>query len=181
MGQGKGLPGLRGTDHIGITVPDFGQAADFLENVLGFTPFYSHGPFKDEDGTWMADMLNVDPRAEIKKVQQFRCENGINIELFEYAAPDQRREMPKNSDWGGHHITLYVDDIDAAMEHLRSHGVRLMAGGGESVGDGPEAGVRSCYFLTPWDMQMELISFPGGKGYEKESDARLWDPRHPEK
>lgn len=174
-----GLPGLRGTDHIGITVPDFDQAYDFFANVLGFEPFYLHGPYKDDEGTFMTDLLNVHPRAEIKRVQPFRCGSGVNIELFEYASPDQRREMPKNSDWGGHHITLYVDDIDAAMDHLRTHGVRLMSGGGESVGDGPEAGLRSCYFLTPWDMQMELISFPNGKAYEKGTDARLWDTRFP--
>jgi hypothetical protein len=26
-------------------------------------------------------------------------------------------------------------------------------------------------------MQMELISYPGGKGYEHTTDRRLWDPR----
>ncbi|MFN3230715.1 MAG: VOC family protein [Alphaproteobacteria bacterium] len=181
MSESKGLPGLRGAEHIGITVPDFDQAYDFFVGVLGFEPFYAHGPFKDDEGTWMTDMLNVHPRAEIVKVQQLRCGHGPNIELFEYAAPDQRRQMPKNSDWGGHHITLYVDDMDAAMDHLRANGVRLMAGGGPAVAEGPEAGLRSCYFLTPWDMQMELISFPNGKGYEKETEARLWNPCHPDR
>jgi len=37
--ESKGLPGLRGTDHIGITAPDFDEAADFVENVLGLVPF----------------------------------------------------------------------------------------------------------------------------------------------
>lgn len=181
MSTSTGLPGLRAVDHIGITVPDFDEARDFLIHVLGFTPFYAHGPFKDDDGTWMADMLNVHPRAEIKRVQQFRCAHGPNIELFEYASPDQRRKMPRNSDWGGHHITLYVDDMDAAIAHLRAHDVQLMAGGGPPVAEGPEAGLRSIYFLTPWGMQMELISYPDGKGYEQDTDARLWDPRHPER
>ncbi len=45
MGKNQGLPGLRGADHIGITVPNFEQAEDFFENVLGFEPFYEHGPF----------------------------------------------------------------------------------------------------------------------------------------
>ena len=175
----KGLPGLRGTDHIGITAPDFEQAADFFENVLGFEPFYEHGPYGSEEDNWMQDMLNVHPRAVIRRVKHYRCGHGPNIELFEYEAPNQRQVMPQNSDWGGHHITLYVDDIDAAMAHLREHGVRLMAGGGPAVADGPEAGLRSCYFLTPWDLQMELISYPGGKGYEQETERRLWDPRNP--
>ena len=26
-------------------------------------------------------------------------------------------------------------------------------------------------------LQMELISYPRGKGYERETERRLWDPR----
>ena len=178
--MGKGLPGLRGVDHIGITAPNFDEAAAFLENVLGFEPFYEHGPFGSDDSNFMQDMLNVHPRAVIHKVRHYRCGHGPNVELFEYAAPDQRQVMPKNSDWGGHHITLYVDDFDAAMAHLRAHQVRLMpGGGGPEIDSGPEAGLRSCYFLTPWGLQMELISYPRGKGYETTTDRRLWDPRSP--
>ena len=150
--ESKGLPGLRGTDHIGITAPDFDEAADFLENVLGLVPFYQMGPFGSDDSDWMKDLLNVHPRAVIRRVRHYR---------------------------GGHHITLYVDDIDAAMDHLRAHDVRLMNGGGPPVAEGPEAGLRSCYFLTPWDLQMELISYPNGKGYQQDTDDRLWDPRNP--
>ncbi|MBH80337.1 MAG: glyoxalase [Gammaproteobacteria bacterium] len=177
--ESKGLPGLRGTDHIGITAPDFDEAADFLENVLGLVPFYQMGPFGSDDSDWMKDLLNVHPRAVIRRVRHYRCGHGPNIELFEYESPDQRKVMPKNSDWGGHHISLYVDDIDAAMDHLRAHDVRLMNGGGPPVAEGPEAGLRSCYFLTPWDLQMELISYPNGKGYQQDTDDRLWDPRNP--
>ncbi len=178
MSKHKGLPGLRGADHIGITVPDFNEAVDFFENVLGFEPFYEHGPFGSADEDWMHDMLNVHPRAVIQRVKQYRCGHNTNIELFEYASPDQRQQMPKNSDWGGHHIALYVDDFDSAMEHLRAHQVSLMpGGGGPAIEDGPEAGLRSCYFLTPWGMQMELISYPQGKGYEQDTERRLWDPR----
>ncbi|MDX1581259.1 MAG: VOC family protein [Alphaproteobacteria bacterium] len=181
MAENRGLPGLRGTEHVGITVPDYEEAKDFFVNVLGFEAFYAHGPFRDDEGEWMTKMLNVHPRAEIRKVQQFRCGQGPNIELFEYASPDQRREMPKNSDWGGHHLALYVDDIEAAVDHLTAHGVRIMNDGkaGGEVPEGPEAGLRSVYFLTPWGMQMELISFPNGKGYEKDTDRRLWNPTKP--
>lgn len=35
MTDNTGIPGLRGTDHIGFTVPDLEQAVDFFVNVIG--------------------------------------------------------------------------------------------------------------------------------------------------
>jgi hypothetical protein len=61
--RADGVPGLRGHDHTGITVPDIRQAADFFINVLGCKEAMSFGPFADEKGNFMADLLNVDPRA----------------------------------------------------------------------------------------------------------------------
>ena len=57
-----------------------------------------------------------------------RCANGANIELFEFYSPDQREEFPRPSDVGIQHLAVYVDDLDAATEHLRRHGVKLMSG-----------------------------------------------------
>ena len=47
-----------------------------------------------------------------------RCGAGSNIELFKYTAPDQKDMTPKNSDIGGMHIALYVDDVQAAKDYL---------------------------------------------------------------
>ncbi|MCZ6773864.1 MAG: VOC family protein, partial [Proteobacteria bacterium] len=41
----SGIPGLRGTEHIGFTVPNLDQAVDFFVNVIGCEPFYELGPF----------------------------------------------------------------------------------------------------------------------------------------
>lgn len=173
----RGLPGLRGGDHIGLTVPDLEEAVRFLVEVIGCTPFYEMGPIRAEDD-WMARHLDVHPRAEIRRLRFLRCGHGLNLELFEYAAPDQEAGRPRNSDAGGHHIALYVDDFEAALAHLRRHGVRIL--GEPTVRHaGPSAGISWVYFLTPWGLQMELLSYPGGKAYERETSARLWDPRDP--
>ena len=42
--------------------------------------------------------------------------------------------------------------------------------------EGPSAGEAQVCFLTPWGMQLELVSCPEGKAYEKETDRRLWHP-----
>ena len=56
------LPGLRGTEHIGFTVPDLDQAERFFVDVIGCELVYSVGPFVTE-GDWMKDQMNVHPRA----------------------------------------------------------------------------------------------------------------------
>ncbi|MDH3231061.1 MAG: VOC family protein [Alphaproteobacteria bacterium] len=174
----NGLPGLRGTDHIGFTVPNLDEAVDFFVNVIGCEPFYDLGPFRFDDD-WMQRQLNVHPRAVMRRLKFLRCRHGSNFEIFEYEAPDQNTAQPKNSDIGGHHLAFYVDDMDAALAWLRERNVRIL-GAPVVRTEGPSAGQTWVYFLTPWGMQLELVSFPGGKGYEKETDRRLWHPARPE-
>lgn len=175
---GKGLPGLRGGDHIGITVPDLEEATRFFVDVLGAERFYDLGPFGDDKGEWMKNQLGVHPRARVEKLRFLRLGQNLNLELFQYTAPDQRREAPRNSDIGAQHIALYVDDFHAALAYLRGHGVEIM---GEPVvrDSGPSAGQTWVYFRTPWGLQMELLSYPSGKAYERDFEGRLWDPRSP--
>lgn len=174
-----GLPGLRGTDHIGFTVPDLDEAVAFFVDVIGCEPFYELGPFTANDD-WMSTHLNVHPRAVMKRLKFLRCRNGSNFEIFEYEAPEQQRTPPRNSDVGGHHLAFYVDDMEAALAHLRAHGVKIL--GEPTVRTaGPSAGQAWVYFLAPWGMQFELVSYPDGKGYERTTSARLWHPAQPER
>jgi catechol 2,3-dioxygenase-like lactoylglutathione lyase family enzyme len=162
--NGQGIPGLSGVDHIGFTVPDLEEAALFLTEVLGCEYLYSLGPYQDE-GDWMARHLNVHPRAVMRKLHFFRCGGAAIFEVFEYEAPEQHKEPPRNSDIGGHHVALYVSDLDRAVEHLTSHGVKVL--GDPTSSKGPSQGQRWVYFLAPWGMQFELVSYPGGKAFDR--------------
>lgn len=108
--QADGLPGMRGHDHTGITVPDMNEALTFFVDVLGCKKAMSFGPIADPkpNGTFMKDALGVDPKTVIKQITLVRCGYGSNIELFSYQAPDQKVVQPKNSDIGGYHIASYV-------------------------------------------------------------------------
>jgi len=174
------IPGLRGHDHTGVTVPDVKAATAFFTDVIGCSHAMSFGPFRDDKGTFMQDVVNVDPRAVIEEISMVRCGYGSNIELFQYQSPDQARTEPRNSDYGGHHIALYVDDIAKAAEYLRAKGVKTMQGP-IPVNEGPAAGQSILYFLTPWGMQMELISYPAGMAYEKSAKTTLWSTTDPTK
>lgn len=170
------IPGMRGTDHVGFTVPDLDEAERFFVDVLGAVHVYTLGP-KRADDDFMAVHLGVHPRTEITEIRFYRLGNGSNIELFHYASADGQAPQPRNSDIGGHHLALYVDDMDAAERYLREKGVEVM--GAPVVSAGASAGQRWLYFRSPWGMQFELVSFPEGKAYEADADVLLWHPAHP--
>ncbi|MRH29885.1 VOC family protein [Microbacterium sp. SYP-A9085] len=171
------IPGLRGTDHIGVTVPDIEQAHRFFVDILGCEHVYSlPGIHRDED--WMRVHLDVGPGTEVTDIRFYRCAFGSNFEVFEYRSPGQRLEPPRNSDIGGHHLALYVDDLDAAVDYLRGHGIRVL--GEPTVSANASEGQRWVYFLSPWGLQFELVSFPAGKAYEKDARVLLWHPARPE-
>lgn len=169
----RGLPGITGTDHIGFTVPDIDEAHEFLVDVIGCDHVYSLGPYP-RDPELMSTNLNLHPEAVMREIRFYRCFNGANFEVFHYEAPDQRREQPRNSDVGGHHIAFYVEDLNEAVAYLRERGVRVL--GEPRSSTGASAGQRWVYFLSPWGMQFELVSFPRGKAYEADAAVLLWKP-----
>lgn len=159
-----GIPGLTGVDHIGFTVPDLEQAHDFLLGVVGCTFLYSLGPFLRDDNDWMQEHLNVDPRTVMRELRFYDCGGQAIFEVFAFETPDGKRSaQPLNSDVGGHHLALYVQDLDAAVEYLRAAGVRVL--GDPTASRGPSLGQRWVYFLSPWGMQFELVSYPEGKAF----------------
>lgn len=178
------LPGMRGTDHLGITVPDLDEADDFFVRVLGAERFYRLGPFAHSEGDWMRERLGVHPRTVMRRLQFYRLGNGANFEVFEYepAEEDEVARLehpPRNSDIGGHHVAIYVNDLDEAVAYLKSEGIRVM--GEPTASKNASEGQRWVYFLSPWGMQFELVSFPHGKAYESDYDRLLWHPAHPSK
>lgn len=169
-----GLPGLRGAEHIGLTVPDLDAAEAFLVGVLGAALVFDGGTISDADT--IARVLGAAPGTTCR-YRFYRLGRGPNLEVFEYA-PADRGPPPANPAAGGHHVALYVDDIRAAVDHLRLCGVAVDEP--RHIDEGPAAGSDWVYFRAPWGLQLELVSYPGGKAYEAGARLRLWSPARPE-
>ena len=78
-----GIPGLAGTEHIGLTVPDLEAATRFFVDVIGGRVLFDAGPFMATDD-WMARHLGVHSRAVIRKLRMIKIECGPSLELFQY-------------------------------------------------------------------------------------------------
>ena len=156
------LPGMTGLDHVGLTVPDLDEATRFFVDILGCEELYPLGPLRDDAGEWMQTHLNVD-RSAVARIRVFRCGANPVFEVFEFTAPEQRTTPPRNSDVGGHHVALYVEDLDVAVSYLKERGVEVLGEPTASVG--PHEGQRWVYFLAPWGAQFELVSYPHGRAW----------------
>jgi methylmalonyl-CoA epimerase len=96
-------------DHVGIAVQDLGKALAFYRDALG---------------------LHVEGTEEVatQRVRaHFIAAGGPTLELLEATADDSAiaRYIEQRGP-GIHHITLRVEDINAALEQLKSRDVRLV-------------------------------------------------------
>jgi catechol 2,3-dioxygenase-like lactoylglutathione lyase family enzyme len=171
----RGIPTATNVDHVAYTVPDLDEAVEFFIDVLGADLLYRLDDVKDDEGDWMHRQLGVHPRARAQ-IAMLRLGPVTNVELFQYEAPDQNVQIPKNSDYGGHHLAFYVTDVDAAAEYLRAQPGVTVLGEPQTITDGPIAGDRWMYFRAPWGMQMEVLNMPPGMPYEQRTSARLFGP-----
>jgi methylmalonyl-CoA epimerase len=96
-------------DHIGIAVSDLGAALAFFREGLGLEVHASE------------EVRSQHVRAHFVPVGE------SSLELLEATAPESpiARFVDRRGP-GLHHITLRVDDIGAALGHLRRRGVRLI-------------------------------------------------------
>jgi catechol 2,3-dioxygenase-like lactoylglutathione lyase family enzyme len=170
-----GLPGLAGTDHVGFTVPDIEAATRFFVDVIGCKLVFEIGPFKSDDD-WMQAQLGVDPRAVIRKLRMFRCKTGPSCKIFEYQLDSATPISPRNSDVGGHHLAFYVEDVSAAVAYLKAQGITVQ-GEPTTMESGPSKGLTWVYFLSPWGMQLELVSYPAGMDVLHANPGALWSPK----
>jgi catechol 2,3-dioxygenase-like lactoylglutathione lyase family enzyme len=136
-------------EHVGITVPDLDDAVSFFGNVLGWQELF-RSPVYD-DGDYLARTLDVD-RSSSLQFAMLDAGNDTFVEVFEYTVGDQATVGPRNSDIGGGHLALRVDDVDAAIAAIAERGdIRVL--------EGPNINeiAKWIYFVTPWGLYIELL------------------------
>ena len=128
--------------HIGYTVPDLEQATRFFVEVLGFEIASQHGPFAEaplgaQFGTPDGGTLHY----------TFLKLGGQTLELVQWSHLEQNTHSPLNSDHGGRHLALSVQDVQEARIALSSvPGVKLLE-------------LRGAFFycVAPWGMLIQIV------------------------
>jgi catechol 2,3-dioxygenase-like lactoylglutathione lyase family enzyme len=132
------MPGIRGFDHIGITVADLDGATAFFValgcEVEGRT--FVEGEFIDT-------VIGIpDSRTEIAMLRP--PGGGTGLELSTFVRPDRGHE-PRDADeteLGLRNLGFEVDDLGAILDRLSEDGYGLVGGVGEYEGIWRMAHVR---------------------------------------
>lgn len=133
---------LTDIDHVGIAVDDLEASVERYRRLLGVEPVHRE-------------------RVEDQGVEEVLFAAGSSyLQLLGSLGPETPvgRSLASRGP-GLHHIAYRVADIDAALEHLRAEGVRL-------IDEAPRPGSRgtSIAFVHPRSMQgvlVELVQEPG--------------------
>lgn len=167
--------GVRGLEHVALTVPDLAQARTFFTDGLGCKSVLTLGPFKDDNGSWMADFIGTHPRA-VMNIGVMQCGNASNIELMEISSPSQDKKFPDRDDLGASSLGFYVDDLNDSIKQVKAAGGALL-GGVTSVGEGPLSGRSFIYVRAAWGQQIFLMNDGNGIAYSKQPDAvKIFSP-----
>jgi catechol 2,3-dioxygenase-like lactoylglutathione lyase family enzyme len=114
--------GIQRMEHVGIVVVDLAAATEFFV-ALGFE---LEGEASVE-GDWVDRVIGLDgARSEIAML---RTPDGHSrVEVTEFQSPPAGRgdaDAPSNT-LGIRHLAFTVDDIDAVVEAVRTHGGELL-------------------------------------------------------
>jgi len=148
-----------------MIVPDLDEAAAVF-GLFGYREVERGGPAVGADGRVLLTM-------------RLRLPGGPDLVVEQL---DDAAGEPLLPRWGlDSHPCWYVDDMEAAVEGVREHGMAA----GNTILDrfAAEAGPESTYihFDSPWGTDLELISNPHPVAYEREGATTVcWHPARPE-
>jgi hypothetical protein len=70
--------------------------------------------------------------------------------------------------------------MEAAVDYLRARDVEGFGGIAATLGVQAGEASTNTHFLASWGRMLELISYPHGRLYERDTDLRLWQPDKPD-
>jgi len=118
--------------HIAILCSNYGRTKDFYTRILGFRVLQEI--HRAERASWKLDLISA---------------AGLQLEVFSFPQPPLRLTRPEAC--GLRHLAFAVENLDAAVAHLRQAGVTV-----EPVRTDKLTGKRFTFFKDPDDLPLEL-------------------------
>ncbi|MFM7499414.1 MAG: VOC family protein [Actinomycetota bacterium] len=145
---------ITGFFHGGITVKDMESSLKFYRDGLQLEVEF--------DVINSADYLRTVvalPSSEIRIVY-LRIPNSGFVELLEYRGLERHSASARPCDFGGGHLCLYVDDVDAILSRMQSLGYSARSVSAVDIVAGPNIGAKVVYLIDPDGYFIELFQKP---------------------
>lgn len=140
--------------HGGITVKDMETSLKFYRDGLELDV-----EFDVVNGADYLRTVLALPFSEIRIVY-LRIPNSGFVELLEYRGLERRSASAQPSDFGGGHLCLYVDDVDALVDRMHGLGFESRSAEAVDIVAGPNIGAKVIYFIDPDGYSVELFQKP---------------------
>jgi glyoxylase I family protein len=125
---------LDGIHHVAIIASDYPRSKRFYSEILGLKVLAE--VYRQARDSWKLDLALPD---------------GGQIELFSFPGAPARPSYPEAQ--GLRHLAFRTPDIEAAVQHLTSHGVAC-----EPIRVDEYTGKRYTFFADPDDLPLELYA-----------------------
>ena len=145
---------ITGFFHGGITVKDMEASLKFYRDGLQLEVEF--------DVINSADYLRTVvamPFSEIRIVY-LRIPNSGFVELLEYRGVERHSASARPADFGGGHLCLYVDDIEAISVRMQKLGYSARSDKPVDIVAGPNIGAKVIYMIDPDGYFIELFQKP---------------------
>lgn len=171
------MSNVRGINHVGLTVPNIEEATEFFKKAFNAKIAYDGLTYEDEprEGKETERMLGLSKGAKIVKQRMIVIGNGPNIEMFEVKLDNQRNPL-KLEDLGYNHISLFVDNMDQAIEDAVKAGAEPLSEKHDNSRYEDSEQSSSVYLKTSWNLLIELQSIPNGYYYPDYSESEVFIP-----
>lgn len=150
--------------HVSITVRDLETSIAFYSQVLDFR---LENIYKLENKTTSL-LFGINDSLITVNIAKLSVGNQ-SIELMQFESSGAGEIIPKDSksnDLWFQHIAIVVSDMDKAYQKLRDYNVVHVSTFPQTLPDyiPAAAGIKAFYFRDPDGHNLELISYPEGKG-----------------
>lgn len=146
---------ITGADHTSFTVTNLERSLEFYVNLLGLELIWE----REITNQYFRDIVGF-PDCVVKAAHLRIPGTTHKLELFEYKAPRGAPADVRTNNPGSAHVSLYVEDLQAAYEELKSKGVRFRSPPVE-IDAGANKGGWSLYMLDPDGITVELFEKSG--------------------
>ena len=151
---------ITGFFHGGITVKDMEASLKFYRDGLQLEIEFDVINGAD----YLRKVLGL-PFSEIRIVY-LRIPNSGFVELLEYRGMERQSASARPCDFGGGHLCLYVDDIDALVSRMQKLGYASRSADAVDVVAGPNTGAKVIYLVDPDGYFIELFQKPTNNALE---------------